>query len=240
MLENYVFGRNTVVEVLKSKRKVSKIFISKTAKRVEDIVKLARTKLIEINFVEPLSLRKFGEKTQGVVAFCEAFKFFNLADVLEYAKREKHCFFLICDGIKDPHNLGALMRTAYAVGVNFVILPKKRTASINATVEKTSVGAVNFLKIAIVSNLSETIKKLKKEGIFIYSADAQGENYYEFNFKGSVGLVVGSEEKGVSELIKKNSDGILKVPMVNPIDSLNVSVAGAVIMYEILKQNFKC
>lgn len=239
-MDRIIFGRNPIFESLKAKRKIKRIIISKTARKVEYIVKLAEANSVEVNFVEPLSLKKYGEKTQGVVAFCEEFKFFSLADLLECAKKEKKCFFLICDEIKDPHNLGALMRTAYAVGVNFVILPKKRTAPINWAVEKTSSGAVNFLKIAIVSNLSETIKKLKKEGVFIYSADAQGKNYYEFNLKGSVGLVVGSEEKGVSELIKKNSDGILKIPMVNPIDSLNVSVAGAVIMYEILKQNLKC
>ena len=239
-MSRVIFGRNPIFESLKAKRKIKKIIISKTARKVEHIVKLAKANSVEVNFAEPLNLKKYGEKTQGVVAFCEELKFFSLADLLEYAKKEKKCFFLICDEIKDPHNLGALLRTAYAVGVNFVILPKKRTAPINWAVEKTSSGAVNFLKIAIVSNLSETIKKLKKEGVFIYSADAKGKNYYEFNLKGSVGLVVGSEEKGVSELIKKNSDGILKIPMVNPIDSLNVSVAGAVIMYEILKQNLKC
>ena len=235
---NVIYGKNTVKEALKSKRTISKVLISKTASGLTEIFNLAKEKSVVLKFVDKEKLKKFGEKTQGVVAFCSSIKFVDVEQILEYAKKtKKPPFILICDGVKDPHNLGALCRTAYAVGVHGVILAKRRAAPINETVEKTSAGAISFLNIAVVSNLTETIKKLQKNGVFIYCADGAGSNFYDFNFKGAVGLVVGSEEKGASFLVKKTCDGICRIPMKNNIDSLNVSVAGAVIMYEILRQN---
>ena len=237
-MNNVIYGKNVVKEALKSERTISKVLISKTSHGITEILHLAKEKSVVLKFVSQKKLKQFGEKTQGVVAFCSSIKFVKVEEILASAKKSKKSpFILICDGVKDPHNLGALCRTAYAVGVHGVILAKRRSAPINETVEKTSAGAINFLNVAVVSNLTETIKKLQKSGVFIYCADGKGSNFYDFNFKGAVGLVVGSEEKGASFLVKKTCDGICRIPMKNNIDSLNVSVAGAVIMYEILKQN---
>ncbi len=237
-LKNLIYGKNPVIEALKSKRKISEILVSTKARDLTKIINLAKEKSVVVKFCSSEKIKKFGEKTQGVVAFCGLIDFVSVHEILEFAKkRNSSPFILICDGVTDPHNLGAICRTAYAVGVHGVIIAKRRSAPINQTVEKTSAGAINHLNIAIVSNLVDAIKKLQKEGVFIYCADSKGESVYDFDFKGAVGLVVGSEEKGASFLVKKTCDGICKIPMKNKIDSLNVSVAAAVIMYEILKQN---
>lgn len=237
-LECLIFGKNPVKEALKSKRKIKQVLVSNTSKNSAEILKLCEEKSVDVKFKPFNEIKKFAQNTQGVVAFLEPIKTYSIFEILNLAKQKnKNPFILICDKIKDPGNLGAIFRTALAVGVDGVVVPKKNSAKINATVEKASAGAVNFLKIAVVSNVVQTIKVLKKKGVFIYCADAKGKNFYEFNFKGAVGLVVGSEEKGVSELAKKNCDGICKIPMKNSLNSLNVSVAAAVIMYEILRQN---
>ncbi len=233
-----LYGRNSIKEALKAKRYISEILISKTAKGVGDILNLAREYGVLVKFVNPENLKKFKFKTQGVVAFCSNIKYMDFKDMqMQIKNSNKAVFILICDKVQDPHNLGALLRTAYAVGADAVILPKRRTAPINATVEKASAGAVNFLNIVRVANLSGAINVLKKDGIFVYCADVGGQNFYEVNFKGNVALVVGSEGFGVGQLIKKQCDVICGVPMANSIDSLNVSVAGGIIMYEIFRQN---
>lgn len=238
-LDDLIYGRNPVKEALKSGRNLREILISKKSSGLTEILRLAKEKAVIVKFVDPKKFQHFNENTQGVVAYCSSIKFSNIFDVLNSLKeKNKVPFFLICDHIKDPHNLGALLRTAYAVGVNCVILPKRRTAPINAVVEKASVGAINFLDICLVTNLVQTIKKLKERGIFIYCADMQGDVFYKYNLKGPIALVVGSEGKGVSLLVKKSCDALLKIPMKNNIDSLNVSVAGGIIMYEISKQIF--
>lgn len=238
-MDDLIYGRNPVKEALKSGRNLREIIISKKSSGITEILKLAKEKSVVVKFVDPKKFQNFEENTQGVVAYCSAIKFSDFFDVLDSLKKNnKTPFILICDHIQDPHNLGALLRTAYAVGVNCVILPKRRTAPINAIVEKTSVGAVNFLDICLVTNLVQTIKKLQELGIFVYCADMKGDVFYEYNLKGPVALVVGSEGKGASLLVKKSCDALLKIPMKNPIDSLNVSVAGAIIMYEISKQIF--
>ncbi len=239
ILDDLIYGRNPVKEALKSGRNLREILISKKSSGVTEILRLAKEKSVIIKFVDPKKFQIFKENTQGVVAYCSAIKFSNFLNVLDSLKKNKEIpFILICDHIQDPHNLGALLRTAYAVGVNCVILPKRRNAPINAVVEKASVGAINFLDICLVTNLVQTIKKLQELGIFIYCADVKGETFYKYNLKGSIALVVGSEGKGASLLVKKSCDALLKIPMKNPIDSLNVSVAGAIIMYEISKQIF--
>ena len=238
-MDDLIYGKNPVKEALKSGRHLREVLISKNSSGVTEILRLAREKLVVVKFVDPKKFQQFKENTQGVVAYCSSIEFSNLFDVLEsLGKRNKVPFFLICDHIQDPHNLGALLRTAYAVGVNCVILPKRRTAPINAVVEKASVGAVNFLDICLVTNLVQTIKKLRERGIFIYCADMEGDIFYKYNLKGPIALVVGSEGKGVSLVVKKNCDVLWKIPMKNNIDSLNVSVAAGIIMYEISKQIF--
>ena len=237
-MSKIIFGRNPVKEALKSNRNVKEIYIYKMAKGVDEIFQLAKKKAVKTQYVDILQIKKYGEKTQGVVAFCSEIEFVSVLDILNFAKSKKRPpFVLICDRVQDPHNLGAILRTAYAVGVDGVILPKKRSAPINAVVEKASAGAVNFLKIAVVANIVFAIKTLKKNNVFVYVADGHGKNMYDFNFKGAVGLVVGSEGKGALRLIKSVCDEMVKIPMKNPIDSLNVSVAGAVILYEMFKQN---
>ena len=233
-----IFGKNPVMEALKSKRKIKKVLLLKTGKNSEEILKLCKEKSVLVQFKPLNEIKKFAENSQGVVAFLEPLKTYSILEILKFVKeKNKPPFILICDKIQDPRNLGAIFRTALAVGVDGVVLPKKNTAKINAVVEKASAGAVNFLKIAVVSNIVQTIKILKKEGLFIYCADGKGEDFYGFNFKGAVGLVVGSEGKGIGQLVKKTCDGICKIPMKNSLNSLNVSVAAAVIMYEILRQN---
>ena len=235
-----VYGRNSVKEALKAKRDISEILISKTAKGVGDILKLAREFDVLIKFVNPESLKRFNFKTQGVVALCSSIKYTDFKDVqMQIKNSDKAVFILICDKVQDPHNLGALLRTAYAVGADAIILPKRRTAPINSTVEKASAGAVNFLNIVRVANLARAINVLKESGVFVYCADGGGRSFYEVDFRGNSALVVGSEGSGVGKLIKKQCDVICGVPMVNSIDSLNVSVAGGIIMYEIFRQNIK-
>ena len=237
-MEKVIYGRNTVKEALRSGRNIREILLSKKSFGLKEIIELSKKNSIVFKFVDPKTLSKYSENTQGVVAFCSSVKFYDVFSVLDYLKKcGKFPFFLMCDGVKDPHNLGALIRTAYAVGIDLLILPKRRSAPINSTVEKVSAGAVSFLKIAVVSNLVETIKRLQKEGVFVYCADASGKSIYETNFKGSVCLIMGSEEKGASNLVKKRCDLLCSIPMKKGIDSLNVSVAGAVVMYEIARQN---
>ena len=237
-MDELIYGKNPIKEALKSGRNLGEILISKNSGGMKEILDLAKKNSVVVKFVDPKKFQKYSYNTQGVVARCSLVKYVDVFAVLDNLKKEeKKPFFLICDHIEDPHNLGALLRTAYAVGVDVAILPKRRSATVNSTVLKASAGAVNFLKIAVVSNIVETVKKLQKEGVFIYCADAGGKNFYEFDFKGAVGLVVGSEGNGVSSLLKQKCDGICKIPMKNKIDSLNVSVAGGIIMYEISKQN---
>ena len=237
-MENLIYGRNSVREALLSGRKISKILISKNAINIDDILKIAKKKFVIVEFVEQDIIYKYHKKAQGVVAFCSLIKFVDVLDILNFARaKQKAPFILICYRIQDPRNLGALLRTACAVGVDGVIISKRRSSPITATVEKASAGTINFLNIAIVSNLAFAIKQLKKEGVFIYSADGSGKNFYDVNFKGAVGLVVGCESCGVSHLIKKLSDEICKVPMKDYVDSLHVSVAAGVLMYEFLRQN---
>lgn len=237
-MEKIVYGKNPVKEALKSGRNIREILFSKNGSGFKEIIDLAKNRRVLFKFVETKTIAKYSKNTQGVVAFVCDVKFYDVFEVLAYLKKEgKSPFFLICDGVKDPHNLGALIRTSYAVGVDLLIIPKRRSAPINSTVEKVSAGAVSFLKIAVVSNIVEIIKKLQNEGVFVYCADSKGKDIYKTNFKGAIGLVVGSEGKGASSLVKKTCDGLCRIPMQNKIDSLNVSVAGAIVMYEILRQN---
>lgn len=189
-----------------------------------------------VKFVKSAKLKKFAN-CQGVVAFASELRYFSVEEVLNFDEnKKKDSFFLICDKIFDPHNLGALIRTAFAAGVSGLIVSKRGCCPITQVVEKASAGAVNFVKIVRVSNLANAVDVLKKAGVFVYCADMNGEVFFSKNLTGKVALVVGSEGKGISSILLKKCDGVLKIPMARGIDSLNVSVAGGILMFEVARQ----
>lgn len=231
-----VCGRNAVKEALKSGYRIDRILISKSARNCVNLLEAARQAGVVVKFVNAAKLNKF-ENCQGVVAFANNLRYFTVDEVLKLdEKQQRSSFFLICNKILDPHNLGALIRTAFAAGVSGIIISKRGCAPITEVVEKASAGAVNFVKIIRVSNLAVALEVLKKAGVFIYCASMNGEAFFKKNLTGKIGLVVGSEGKGVSSLILKKCDDVLSIPMVGQIDSLNVSVAGGILMFEIARQ----
>ena len=178
---------------------------------------------------------------QGVIAFVPPFSYCEIEDILEYAKgKNEDPFILILDGIEDPHNLGAIIRTAETAGVHGIIIPKRRSASVNSTVAKVSSGAVEYMKIARVTNITDAIDKLKKEGLWICGTDINTDKYYyEQDLTGSLAIVIGNEGKGISEKVKKNCDFLVKIPMMGKVTSLNASVSTGIIIYEALKQRLQ-
>lgn len=239
--DNFIAGRNAVIEALKSKLSVDVIYISSddSIGSIGKIRAMAREQSIVVKKVtnEKLNSIMPGFSHQGViatVAFCE---YKTVDDILKISKdRGTKPFIIIADEIEDPHNLGAIIRTAEACGADGVIIPKRRSASVNATVYKTSAGAASSLLIAKVSNLVSTIQELKKENIWVFGADIEGQTWCEADFNCGVCLVIGSEGVGISRLIKKECDFLVSIPMYGQINSLNASVASGIIMYEIVKQ----
>ena len=232
-----IFGKNAVEEAIRSGRYIDKLLISKTAKGLKNLTENAKCANIVIKYVDPAKLNQYGKNSQGVVAITSPIKYAQVSEILDLAKNKgEQPFVILCDGIEDPHNLGALIRTAEASGAHGLIIPKRRSASITPIVEKTSSGAVNSLLIARVPNLPSCIDHLKKMGLWVYYAEKKKKNWCDVDFSGAVGLVVGSEGFGVKKLVKQKSDGAVSLPMVGKINSLNASVAGGIIMYEILRQ----
>lgn len=236
-MKSIILGRNAVHEAIKSGRYIDKLFISKTSKGVGSLVSDAKAVGAVIKFVDAEKLNIYGENHQGVVALSSPVPYLDVEDILSLTKEKGEApFIIICDGIEDPHNLGALIRTAEAVGAHGLVIPKRRSVSVTPIVEKTSAGAVSLMPIARVSNLASSIDKLKKEGIWVYCADMNGETWCDVNLSGAIALVIGSEGRGVGHLIKQKCDGIISLPMNGKINSLNASVAGGILMYEILRQ----
>ena len=235
-----IHGINCIKESIKSGRKFSSILIAKESKALEEIELLAKARKINVKIVSKEELRKHCEKNQGVIGFAKPIEFVNVIDILKFAeeKNEKP-IILICSEIEDPHNLGALCRSAEAAGVSGIIVPKHRNSKITSIVEKASAGAINNLKIAQVSNLAETIKFLKAKGIFVYCAEANGENCYDVDLTGAICLVVGSEGKGVRRIIKERCDKVIAIPQFGKVGSLNVSVAGGILLFEAVRQRIK-
>lgn len=178
---------------------------------------------------------------QGVIAFVPPFSYCEIEDILEYAKeKNEEPFVLILDGIEDPHNLGAIIRTAETAGMHGIIIPKRRSASVNSTVSKVSSGAVEYMKIARVTNITDSIDKLKKEGLWICGTDINTDKYYyNQDLTGPIGIVIGNEGKGISDKVKKNCDFLVKIPMMGKVTSLNASVSTGIIIYEALKQKIQ-
>lgn len=238
---NIVCGRNAVLELLKSGNPVNKVLIKneKGQGRNADILHSAKEKGIPYQFVDNSVLEKYtaGEKHQGVVAFTAARDYADPEDILENAKSKgEDPFILVLDEIEDPHNLGALLRTADAAGVHGVIIPKRRSAGLTPAVARTSAGAVEYVPVARVANLVQTLKYLKDQGCWVSGAEAGGKIIYEADLSGPRVIVIGGEDKGLGRLIKETCDEIISLPMLGKISSLNASVAGSIIMYEVRRQ----
>lgn len=241
MENNTIEGRNPVYEALVADAPVEKIFISETShgSQISKIISEAKRRGIMFKTVSPDRIDELAQtdSNQGVVAIVSQVEYCGLSDILDLAeKRNEKPFIIICDEITDPHNLGAIIRTANATGAHGVVIPKNRAVGVNATVFKTSAGAAAHTLIAKVGNLTQAINELKERGVWIAGADMGGNEMYKEDFRGAIGLVVGSEGKGISKKVRDNCDFIVSIPMVGEINSLNASVAASVLMYEILRQ----
>ena len=234
-------GRNAVLEAFRSGKTIDKLFILDGCQDgpVRSITREARKHDTIVNFVTKERLDQLSEtkKHQGVIAFAAAYEYAQVEDMLAAAeKKGEPPFLLLLDNIEDPHNLGAIIRTANLAGAHGVIIPKRRAAGLTATVAKTSAGAINYTPVAKVSNLSHTIRELKKKGMWFVCADMDGTRMYDLDLKGPIGLVIGSEGEGVSKLVKENCDFTAAIPRAGEIDSLNASVAAGILSYEIVRQ----
>lgn len=234
-----ILGRNAVLEALNSDREFDSIYIKKgnIEGSLKKIIAKAKDKRILVKTVDGSKLDELSKNQnhQGVIAIANEYKYYELEELLNSYEKGKG-LFIILDEIEDMHNFGAILRTAEAVGVSGVIIPKRRSVSVNETVEKTSAGATNYVKIARVSNIAQAMEKLQKNNIWIYALDMDGENYCDVNLSGDIAIVLGNEGKGISRIVKEKSDFVLSLPMLGRVNSLNVSVAGSVLMYEILRQ----
>ena len=234
-------GRNAVIEAFRSGKPIDKVFILDGCQDgpMVTIRREAKKKDVMIKYVTKERLDQMSEtgKHQGVIAYAAAYEYAEVSDILEKAKEKgEDPFIFILDNIEDPHNLGAIIRTANLAGAHGVIIPKNRAVGLTATVAKASAGALNYTPVAKVTNLSQTIEELKKEGLWFVCADMDGEPMYHLNLTGPIGLVIGNEGEGVSRLVKENCDFVAGIPMKGQINSLNASVAAGVLAYEIVRQ----
>ncbi|MGN0611805.1 MAG: 23S rRNA (guanosine(2251)-2'-O)-methyltransferase RlmB [Ruminiclostridium sp.] len=235
--EETIYGKNAVTEALKAERPIDTVYLLKNAQGMNQIVALAKKQGIVIKDVSEDKLKAMcGDKHGGTAAVMSAVTYCTVDDILENAeKKGKPPFIIICDEIQDPHNLGAIIRTAEASGADGVIIPKRRSATVNSTVFKTSAGAAAWVKIARVSNLVDTIKTLKKHGVWVYGAEADGTPIDKADLSGAVALVIGSEGFGLGKLVRENCDVVLSLPMFGKVNSLNASVCAGILMYEAVK-----
>ena len=241
--EMTIEGRNAVLEAFRSGKTVDKLFLLDGCKDgpILSIVREAKKHGTLINYVRKERLDQLSEtgKHQGVVAFLAAYHYAEVEDILNLANEKgEPPFLFLLDNIEDPHNLGAIIRTANLAGAHGVIIPKRRAVGLTATVAKTSAGAINYTPVARVTNLAATIEELKKCGIWFVCADMDGEPMYRLDLTGPIGLVIGNEGEGVSRLVKEKCDFVASIPMKGEIDSLNASVAAGVLAYEIVRQRW--
>lgn len=234
-------GRNAVLEAFRSGKTIDKLFVLSGCQdgAVNSIVREAKKTDTIVNFVDKERLDRLSKTGhhQGVIAQAAAYEYAEVEDILEAARSKgEDPFIFILDEIEDPHNLGAIIRTANLAGAHGVIIPKRRAVGLTATVAKTSAGAVNYTPVAKVTNISKTIEELKKEGLWFVCADMSGDVMYNCNMTGPIGLVIGNEGSGVSRLVKEKCDFTASIPMKGDIDSLNASVAAGVLAYEIVRQ----
>lgn len=234
-------GRNAVLEAFRSGKPIDKVYVLDGCQDgpVRTIVREAKKYDTILNFVDKERLDQLSEtkKHQGVIAVAAAYQYAEVGDILKAAEEKgEPPFLILLDNIEDPHNLGAIIRTANLAGAHGVIIPKRRAVGLTGTVAKTSAGAINYTPVAKVTNLSATIKELKERGIWFVCADMGGTPMYQLDLKGPIGLVIGSEGEGVGKLVRENCDFVASIPMKGDIDSLNASVAAGVLAYEIVRQ----
>ena len=240
--ENEVIeGRNAVLEAFRAQKEIERLFIQDGEKDgpVQTIIKEARKSHALVEFVKKERLDQMSGtgKHQGVIAYVAAYSYSELQDIFDLAgKKEEDPFIFVLDGIEDPHNLGAIIRTANQAGAHGVIIPKRRAAGLTGIVAKASAGAVNYVPVVKVTNITNTMEELKQRGIWFVCADMDGQMMYDLNLKGPVGLVIGNEGEGVSRLVKEHCDFVASIPMKGDIDCLNASVAAGVLAYEIVRQ----
>lgn len=237
-------GRNAVIEAFRSGKPIDKVFILDGCQDgpMVTIRREAKKKDVMIKYVTKERLDQMSEtgKHQGVIAYAAAYEYAEVSDILEKAKEKgEDPFIFILDNIEDPHNLGAIIRIANLAGAHGVIIPKNRAVGLTATVAKASAGALNYTPVAKVTNLSQTIEELKKEGLWFVCADMDGEIMYRQNLTGPIGLVIGNEGEGVGRLVKSKCDLVARIPMQGDIDSLNASVAAGVLAYEVVRQRMQ-
>ncbi len=235
-------GRNAVMEAMKADRSIDRLFIIDAENQTGPIQKIigeARKKGIVTKFESKEALDKIcpGGRHQGVIAYVAAYDYVEIADILKKATDKGEApFVVVLDSIEDPHNLGAILRTANIAGVHGVIIPKRRAVGLTATVAKTSAGAIEYTPVARVTNISQAIEELKTAGLWVACADMDGQEMYKVDLRGPLALVVGGEGQGVGKLVKENCDLVAKIPMKGDIESLNASVAAAVLMFEAVRQ----
>lgn len=238
-------GRNAVIEAFRAGKTIDKLFVLDGCQDgpVRTIIREAKKHDTIINFVTKERLDQIsttGGKHQGVIAYAAAYEYATVEDILNIAKEKNEPpFIFILDNIEDPHNLGAMIRTANQAGAHGVIIPKRRAVGLTATVARTSAGALNYTAVAKVTNMATTIEELKKEGMWFVCADMDGEVMYNLDLRGPIGLVIGSEGEGVGRLVKEKCDMVASIPMKGDIDSLNASVACGVLAYEIVRQRMQ-
>ena len=243
-IESAVSGRNAVKELLSSGRDIDKIYVQRGEREGSVRMLIGKAKEQKIPIIEidksKLDTISGGTNHQGIVAVPAAENYFTLDEIIEYAEsRGEEPFVVICDGVEDPHNLGAIIRSAECSGAHGVIIPKRRSVGLTAVVSKSSAGATAYMRVAKVTNLSMLIDELKERGFWIYAADMGGENYSAVDFFGKVAVVLGSEGFGISRLVKEKSDFVVSIPLYGRVNSLNVSCAAAVILTEVARQKHK-
>ena len=228
----YVYGKNVVTEILKKNEKIDKVYISKGFKD-EFIESAIQKNNIRIEYLDKRELDKLANGNhQGIIVSVPDYQYCELEEI----SKKEDSFLILLDHLEDPHNLGAIIRTAEAAGVDGIVIPKNRSVMVNATVMKTSAGAINNMKIALVTNLKHTIETLKKDGFWIIGTDMEGTDFEKIDYRGKIAIVIGNEGDGMSRLVKESCDFIATIPMKGKINSLNASVAAGVMIYEAIKQ----
>ena len=245
MYEDQVEGRNAVIELLESGKDINKIFVTKGEKHgsINKIISMAKERKVILVEKDKRQMEQMAQNQnyQGVIAIVPPFEYCEIEDILEKAKElNEEPFVLILDGIEDPHNLGSIIRTAETAGVHGIIIPKRRAAAVNSTVNKVSAGAVQYMKIARVTNITDSIEKLKENGLWICGTDISTNTYYyNQDLKGPLGIVIGNEGTGMSDRVRKSCDFLVKIPMKGKVTSLNASVSAGIVIYEAMKQRIK-
>ena len=241
MKGEFIIGRNPVLEALKSDRDINKIWIAEGSQKgsMGQIIELAKSKKVMTQIVPKKKIDGMVEGIhQGVIAAVAAYQYAELDDLFAVAaKRNEDPFFLILDELEDPHNLGSIMRTADATGAHGIIIPKRRAVGLTATVAKASTGAIEYIPVARVTNLSRTVEELKERGLWIVGTDAKGsDDYRNLDGKMPIGIIIGSEGKGMSRILKEKCDFLVHMPMIGKVTSLNASVAASLLMYEVYRK----